>query len=99
VKAFGGYRQGRQVRNLVPKKENIAKQCYYLKPLFENHALPEAERKWEVYTYESYFCYKHYNINNKLIWDPNNKQDVMVEKANTKSASIFQNTTFIFSRL
>jgi hypothetical protein len=65
-----------------PKGKKNAKKHYYLKQLFENWALPEAKRKWEVNTNESYFN-KHYNINNSLIWDPN-KQDLMMEKAKHK---------------
>jgi hypothetical protein len=48
VKCFGEYRQEKQVENLVPKKKKIAKKHYYLMQLFENCALPEAERKWGI---------------------------------------------------
>jgi hypothetical protein len=58
VKDFGVYRQGKQVRNLVPTKKNIANRNHYLKQLFENCALQETKRKQEVYTDESYI-HKH----------------------------------------
>ena len=53
VKDFGGYKQGKHVGNLVPKKENIAKKHYYLRRLFVNQALPVEERKGKVYTDKS----------------------------------------------
>ena len=58
---------------------------YYMWLLFENCALPDTEKKWEVYTDES-CTYQHYNRNNNSIWDLNNKQDVMMEKAKHKSS-------------
>lgn len=55
VKDYGKYRQKKQVRKLVPNKKNSRKKHYYLRELFENCALPETERKWEVYTNEAIF--------------------------------------------
>jgi hypothetical protein len=83
MKDFSNYGQKQQVGNLVPKKKNIAKKHFYLQQLFENCTLSHTKRKWEVYTDESYI-HKHHNSNNDLIWDPNNKQDVIIEKAKHK---------------
>jgi hypothetical protein len=80
VKDIGRYKQGKQVGNLVPKKENLAKKHYYLQRLFENCALPVEERKREVYMDKSYI-HESYNCNNNSIWDPKDKHNVMTEKA------------------
>jgi hypothetical protein len=41
------------------------------------------EKKREVYINKSY-NYKSYNCNNNSIWDPSNKQNVVMEKAKYK---------------
>lgn len=83
VKDYGKYRQKKQVRKLVPNKKNSRKKHYYLRELFENCALPETERKWEVYTNESYI-YKYKYRNNDFIQHLNDHQDVMMERATHK---------------
>jgi hypothetical protein len=71
VKDFGKYKQGKQLGNLVPKKENFAKNHYSLRKLFENCVLLVDEMKMEIYTAKSYI-HKRYNCNNNSIWNANN---------------------------
>jgi hypothetical protein len=65
------------------KKENFVKKHYYFKRLFENHVLPVEERTREVYM-DNINIHKRYNHNGNSIWDSNNNQNVIIEKAKYK---------------
>jgi hypothetical protein len=80
---FGGYERGKEVGNLVPLPENIAKKHHYLRTFFANRAKAPEERLREVYTDESYI-HEHYHCNEDSLFDPNDEQDVIYQKEKHK---------------
>jgi hypothetical protein len=83
LKEFGGYERGKQVGNLVPSPENVAKKHHYLRNFFANRAKAPEERLREVYTDESYI-HEHYHRNEDSIFDPEDDQDVIYQKEKHK---------------
>ena len=75
---WAGYSRGPR-HNIRPNPINILKRHQFLREFFANRALPEGERKREVYLDESYI-HEHYNRNDDSIWDPNDEQDIQIGK-------------------
>ena len=81
-KRFGRYKQGRQVGNLMLKKKNIAKNITTCGNFLRiaHYLIQKGNR--EPIQMKAIYINTIKKI--KTIWDPNNKHDVMIEKAKLK---------------